>query len=118
MRPEIILFCCAALFACSRERVEQAQDAQSYMVGLSRDEVQGCMGPPSQTATEGTTEVWSFEPKNGGFCTVSVVLRGDRVSQVDYLSPNGDRIAGGQCSTAVRNCMQGLTSGRRSVPPT
>jgi hypothetical protein len=76
------------------------------------------MGPPTQKTTKGATEVWSFEPKNGGLCTVSVVLLGDRVSQVDYLSLNGDRIAGGQCSAAVQNCMQGLTSDRRSVPPT
>jgi hypothetical protein len=117
-RVLILLGCAAGLFACSRERLELAQDAQSYMVGLSKDEVQGCMGPPSQTTTQGSTEVWSFEPRNGGLCTVSVVILGDRVSQVDYLSPTGERIAGGQCSVAVRNCMHGLTGARRSIPPT
>jgi hypothetical protein len=117
-RVLILLGCAAGLLACSRERIELAQDAQSYMVGLSKDEVQGCMGPPSQRTSQGSTEVWSFEPRNGGFCTVSIVLLGDHVSQVDYLSPTGERVAGGQCSAAVRKCMQGLTGDRRTAPPT
>ena len=118
MRLAIILLGCAMLLACSRHRAELAQDAQSYMVGMSKEEVLRCMGPPRTKTTEGATEVWSFDPGNGGFCTVSVVMLGDHVSQVNYLSPTGDLIAGGPCSFAVRNCMQGLTSARRSVPPT
>jgi hypothetical protein len=114
MRLVIILLGCAVLSACFRHRTELAQDAQSYMVGMSKEEILRCTGPPTQKTTEGATEVWSFYPGNGGFCTVSVVMVGDHVSRVNYLGPMGDQLPGGQCAFAVKNCMHGLTDAPRS----
>jgi hypothetical protein len=116
MRLVIILLCCAVLSACFRHRAELSQDAQSYMAGMSKEEVLRCMGTPTQKATEGPTEVWSFDSGNGGLgmrgCSVSVALVGDHVSQVNYSG--GLLSRGGQCAFAVQSCMQGLTDAPRS----
>ena len=106
-----------------------AQDAQSYMIGMSKEEVLRCMGPPTGKSTEGATEVWSFDSGNGRttvaygngvavgtrrFCSVNVVMIGGHVSQVNYSGPTGGLFSQGeQCSFAVQNCMQGQTSAQR-----
>jgi hypothetical protein len=38
--------------------------AQEKMVGLSREQVLACMGPPASKAAEGATEVWSYSSGN------------------------------------------------------
>jgi outer membrane protein assembly factor BamE (lipoprotein component of BamABCDE complex) len=35
------------------------------MVGMSKEQVLQCMGPPAQTSAEGQTEVWSYASGNG-----------------------------------------------------
>jgi len=52
------------LAGCAVERAQVAQDAQSRMVGLSKEQVLACMGPPAAKAAEGATEVWSYNSGN------------------------------------------------------
>jgi hypothetical protein len=49
---------------CAVQRAVVARGAQEKMVGLSREQVLACMGPPASKATEGSTEVWSYSSGN------------------------------------------------------
>src|SRR5690348_14531723 len=52
------------LAGCAIERAQVAQDAQARMVGLTKEQVLSCMGPPAAKAAEGATEVWSYNSGN------------------------------------------------------
>jgi hypothetical protein len=49
---------------CAVQRAVVARSAQEKMVGLSREQVLACMGPPASKAAEGATEVWSYSSGN------------------------------------------------------
>jgi outer membrane protein assembly factor BamE (lipoprotein component of BamABCDE complex) len=48
-----------ALAGCAIERAKVAQDAKTQMVGMTKEQVLACMGPPPSRLAEGSTEVWS-----------------------------------------------------------
>lgn len=48
------------LSACQIQRAEVARQAQRSMVGLSREGVLACMGPPIERSQTGQVEVWSY----------------------------------------------------------
>ena len=54
----------SGLAGCAIERAQVAQDAQARMVGLTKEQVLACMGPPAAKAAEGATEVWSYNSGN------------------------------------------------------
>jgi outer membrane protein assembly factor BamE (lipoprotein component of BamABCDE complex) len=114
------------LAGCALERAKVAADAQSQMVGLSKEQVLACMGPPVTKAAEGSTEVWSYPSGDGTtvasasgdrffasavsskrFCTVNVTMTAGRVSRLNYVGPTGGLLTPGeQCAFAIRNCTQ------------
>jgi hypothetical protein len=49
---------------CSLQRASTAHNAQAQMVGMSKERVLQCMGPPAQQSAEGQ-EVWSYASGNG-----------------------------------------------------
>jgi hypothetical protein len=55
---------CVAVAACSIQRAEIATEAKNKMVGLTKEQVLACMGPPAARAAEGATEVWSYSSGN------------------------------------------------------
>ena len=59
------------LAGCAFERAKVAQDAQGSMVGLAKEQVLACMGPPQNKAAEGQTEVWSYASGNGYTSTIA-----------------------------------------------
>jgi hypothetical protein len=61
------LVSCAAQQAqqAAQQRAEIAHEAQDKMIGLRKEQVLACMGIPANKATEGTTEVWSYNSGNG-----------------------------------------------------
>ena len=71
MRIIALLCCAAALSGCAIQRAQVAQDARAQMVGLSQEQVLGCMGPPGNKAVEGQTEVWSYASGNGYSSTIA-----------------------------------------------
>jgi len=130
-----ILFAAAvALAGCatgSMHRDDLASMAKKDMVGLSREDVLACMGPPRKKATEGGTDVWSYlstdarGTHNGGkiktsyyehsssshdrnFCIVNVVLREGVVAKVHYLGPKASSFLNenDQCAYAVSACVE------------
>ena len=68
----ITIACCATVLSgCAIQRAQVAQDARAQMVGLSKEQVLGCMGPPANKAAEGQIEVWSYASGNGYSATVA-----------------------------------------------
>lgn len=120
-----------ALSACgSFDRADNAAAARLKMVGMSKEQVLACMGPPKQKAHTGVTEVWSYESTDGqstsrnlsqkattgtsfgigeherSFCTVNVVMTNDVVSVVHYNGPRGGFLARDeQCGYAIEHCV-------------
>ena len=119
-----------ALGACAFQRAQQATDAQTKMIGMSKEQVLACMGPPAAKAVEGVTEVWSYNSGNGAtvsgaavvaqrgfasgvgtsssrFCTVNVTMMNGSVSRMNYIGPTGGLLTEGeQCAFVVQNCLK------------
>src|SRR3954453_18030178 len=91
------------LAGCAIQRAQTAQDARVQMVGMSKEQVLACMGPPANKAAEGQTEVWSYNSGDGTvvasgsasygtfsgtssrrFCQINVVMTGASVASVNY----------------------------------
>jgi hypothetical protein len=118
------------LTACAIQRSETARTAKEQMIGLSKEKVLACMGPPSNQMTVGGTEVWAYASGNGQtigsafasggsgfasgfgvseqrFCKVNIVMTKNVVSEVNYSGPAGGVLAPvEQCAFAVQNCVQ------------
>ena len=60
----VLAIAAAGLAGCAIERAQVAHDAQSRMVGLTKEQLLACMGPPAANAAEGVTEVWSYNSGN------------------------------------------------------
>ncbi|MGB8633206.1 MAG: hypothetical protein WCD69_28170 [Xanthobacteraceae bacterium] len=105
---------CFALTACAIQHSQIANEAPSKMVGLSKEQVLACMGPPLNKGTEDGTEVWSYHSENnvtpagngnGRYCTINVKMWNGRVGAVDYLGPSGGIITPNDaCALAVEKC--------------
>jgi hypothetical protein len=103
-----------ALMACAVQRAQIANDAQSKMIGLSKEQILTCMGPPLNKAAEGGTEVWSYNSGNsvtptgdgnGRYCTINIKMWNGRVGVVDYLGPSGGLLTPNEaCAFAVEKC--------------
>jgi len=123
LRLTLVLFAAAASLAgCAFQRAQIAQDARTTMIGITKEQTLACMGPPQNKATEGATEVWSYQSGNGltvgnygggtatstrRFCTVNLTMTAGRVSQVNYLGPTGGLLTTGeQCAFAIEKCAQ------------
>jgi outer membrane protein assembly factor BamE (lipoprotein component of BamABCDE complex) len=107
--------------ACAIQRAELAADARTKMVGMTKEQVLACMGPPMNKAVEGATEVWSYNSGNDhtsvafgrGWgvaqrrsCTVNVTMVGGRISQMNYVGATGGLLTPGeQCAFALQNCI-------------
>lgn len=59
-----------ALTGCAVQRAVVAQSAQDKLLGMSREQILACMGPPGTKAAEGATEVWSYGSGNDHTTTI------------------------------------------------
>jgi hypothetical protein len=126
MRVLGVVALAAALCGCAIQRAQVAQDARVQMVGMSKEQVLACMGPPASKAAEAQTEVWGYNSGDGTvvasgsvsggnfsgvsssrFCKINMVFAGGAVSTVNYQGPTGGLItAGEQCAYAVDACVK------------
>lgn len=115
----------------SLRRDDIAAKAKTRMIGMSREDVLACMGPPKKKAEEGATEVWSYLSTDGqgnysgskgkstyydhtrgthsrNFCTVNVVIKEGIVQKVNYLGPTATHFynENDQCGYAVAACAE------------
>jgi hypothetical protein len=103
---------CFALTACAIQRSQTANEARNNMIGLSKEQVLACMGPPLSKGAEGETEVWSYNsgnnvtPTSGRYCTTNVKMWNGHVGAVDYIGPAGGIITPNEgCAFAVQKCV-------------
>src|SRR5262249_24012480 len=121
----VALLACLSLAACEAQRARLAADAQTLMVGRTKEQVLACMGRPADKATEGAAEIWSYfsgdrsmetmQSSGGGWvsgaksqrsCTINFTMVGGRVSKVSYAGPNGEPLAANQqCAFALEDCI-------------
>jgi hypothetical protein len=73
MRVIVVVVLGTALAGCAIQRAQVAQDARAQMVGMSKEQVLACMGPPGNRAAEGATEVWSYASGDGKTLTSGTV---------------------------------------------
>jgi hypothetical protein len=97
MRFVLVVCCTAALAGCAVQRAQVAQDARAQMVGMSKEQVLGCMGPPGNKAAEGQTEVWSYASGNGHSSTIAVT----DATTTAQASRFGNQVYGTADTTAV-----------------
>ena len=103
-RSVVALVIAACVVGCAGQRAEIANYAQNKMIGLTKEQVQVCMGPPASKSTEGATEVWSY-PSGNRFCTVNVTMIDGRVKRMNYVGPTGGQLSqNDECFFAVANC--------------
>src|SRR5712671_331019 len=57
------------LQSCAFQRAQEATDAKAQMIGISKEQVLACMGVPSQKASEGSTELWTYPSGNDHIAT-------------------------------------------------
>jgi hypothetical protein len=106
LRAGILLSALATINAgCSIQRAVVANQAQEKMVGFTKEQVLGCMGPPGARAVEGATEVWSYGSGDGRTTTVA-----SGVAQADATAYGGPGYASG---TATGSSIGTATSTRR-----
>lgn len=126
------------LAGCALQRAQDASDAKAALVGMPKEQLLACMGPPASVGKVGSTDVWSYELGNGRtdsfgtvsvwgtrgqasgfssnvttsrFCRVDVVMSAGQVSRVNYSGPTGGLLtAGEQCAFAVENCLHDATA--------
>ena len=102
LRTVVAVVIAACVADCAAERTQIANYAQNKMVGLTKEQVLACMGPPASKATEGATEVWSYPSGN---CTVNVTMMDGKVKRMNYVGPTGGLLSQNeQCFFAVANC--------------
>jgi hypothetical protein len=76
-----VIGCALVVGSCAVIRAKEANEAQSTMVGMSKEQILACMGIPVAKAVEGSTEVWSYNSGNGqtvGFGTSSANVTAGR----------------------------------------
>ena len=96
------------LSGCSIERGETARAAKASMIGMTKEDVLACMGPPAQKAAEGETEVWSYPSGNGAtatFSTASATGEGSAYGSAGYTHSSGSAFGYGSSYTHHRFCV-------------
>ena len=97
------------LAGCASGREATANEAQSQMVGMSKEQILRCMGPPHSSYAIGTTEVWVYNSgdQKAPACMVNVMMQDSQVSDIDYRGPTGLSLSKDkQCAYAVENCIK------------
>jgi hypothetical protein len=103
-RSVVALVIAAWVIGCAGDRAQIANYAQNKMIGLTKEQILACMGPPASKSTEGATEVWSY-PSGNRICTVNVTMMDGKVKRLNYVDPTGGQLSQNeQCFFAVANC--------------
>lgn len=102
----MILPCVFLLAGCA---MHQPSEAQTTMVGMSKDQVRSCMGTPEAMTANGNSETWTYgsanHGKSGGQCKADLVMSEGRLSRIDYRGDAGNQVTrGGICGFIVEKC--------------
>jgi hypothetical protein len=121
--------CAAGLMvaSCGPIQSAQVQDQINGMIGLSKERVLSCMGPPTSTAQAGATEVWSYNSlgpvttsalvtanqslaigsttTSQEYCAVNLTMQNDRVTASNYRSLGKLLSPSLPCYTVLHACV-------------
>ena len=121
----VALLACLSLAACEAQRAQLAADAQTVMLGRTKEQVLACMGQPANKTAEGAAEVWSYRSGDGSIeakqstgegwvpgarsqssCTINMTMVGGRVTKMSYVGPTGELVMPNhQCAFALEDCI-------------
>ena len=104
----IIAAMATTLCGCAIQRAQTARDAKLAMVGMSKEQVLACAGPPAERAAEGATEVWSYTSGNGAtstFSTASAYGHANAFGSPGYSTASGSAFGWGASHTQQRFCI-------------
>ena len=128
-RLTVVCVICLLAGCGSLDRADAAAAAKKQMIGMPREDVLACMGPPKKKATVDATEVWSYFSTDGSgssstdsayighfahasgshdhsFCIVNIVMKNAIVKAVNYNGPTGGLLdKDEQCGYAISNCV-------------
>ena len=103
---------CVLVAGCSVQRAPEARDAKDQMIGLTKEQVLACMGPPATKAAEGATEVWSYNSGNNqttvstfGSSTTNASVYGNR----NYATGEAQTTSSGFGIAKSRYCVVNVT---------
>lgn len=108
MRNKSLILLAITISGCAMQRAQVASDARAQMVGLSREKVLGCMGPPANKAAEGGTEVWSYPSGNNHratFATASSSTTADATRYGNTVSGSASTVGSGVAVSTSRYCV-------------
>lgn len=108
MKREITFISLALILSgCAVERAAVANNAQQQMIGMSKEQVLSCMGPPGGKQAEGVTEVWSYssggETVSSSYASATGTASGVRMGNM--LSASGSSQGFGFSNTQSRYCV-------------
>ncbi len=121
----VALLACLLLTACEAQRARLAADAQTVMLGRTKEQVLACMGQPANKTTERTAEVWSYLSGDGSIdakqstgegwapdarpqskCTINMTMVGGEATKLSFVGPDGEQLAPNhQCAYALEDCI-------------
>lgn len=98
--------------ACAIQRAQEASEAKDRMVGLTKEQVLACMGPPIGKAAEGATEVWTYNSGNNmttvstfGSASTNASVSGNR----NYATGQASTTSSGFGVATSRYCVVNVT---------
>jgi hypothetical protein len=131
--PTVFANCTAVIMVgllagCIFERSQEAKDARTAMLGMSRSQVLACAGQPRSTVKDADHEIFTYfigqpdydrilgiqptdaqrvtgstKPK---YCRVRILFRGDVVDKVDYSGNTGGILTRDEiCASVVKRCL-------------
>jgi outer membrane protein assembly factor BamE (lipoprotein component of BamABCDE complex) len=121
----VALLLCLSLAACEVQRARLAADAQTVMLGRTKEQVLACMGQPANKTAERGAEVWSYLSGDGTVearhssgeawgaggrsqakCTINMTMVGGRVTKLSFVGPDGEALPpSNQCGFALEDCI-------------
>jgi hypothetical protein len=113
------------LGACAYPGVDQALEAQRTLIGLPKQILLSCAGPPDRQAVMGDLDYVTYQsrrayshPISGGYgrpysgeyigaavCEATFTMRNDVVERMVYRTASGGNWALSQCHSIVQNCL-------------
>jgi len=123
-----VLLAAGLLAGCIFERSQEAKEARTQLIGMSRSQILACAGQPRSTVKDGDLEVFSYyvgapnydeilgikptdaqritgtsQPKN---CRVRIMFRSGIVDKVDYSGNTGGLFSRDEtCASVINRCL-------------
>jgi len=106
-----LLLIAPLVLGCALQRAQDAENAKAKMVGMSKEDVFTCMGPPAQKSSEGKTEIWSYPSGNGyaeGVAVGNTFGGGTATANGNNATAYGSSVAIASGSSERRFCVVNL----------